>query len=154
VPCICFLSDLFPVPLPEPWWQVDLQENVAVEKISIYNYIYAKERLSYAAVSLLGQNEMILGVYHLPDMRDVDSKTILISDFGLNHDVRKVKVQIQQHTEEFLYLAEVEVYDESGNNKARGKHTEQSSTSSKMDSTKAVDGNHKNYCSTNKEVGK
>jgi glutaredoxin len=164
VPFICFLRHLLLAPLPAPWWQVNFEEDVAVQKVIIYNRRDCpdcEKRLSYAAVSLLDANNKTIGVYHLPDMNNVLSKTILISEFGLNHDVRKVKVQILKRPgiTEHLNFAEVEVYDKSGNNKAlNSEHTSQSSTWSdggtKMDSTKAVDGNRENLCATNAEVGK
>jgi surface protein len=156
-PHIRFLSNLFPaLPSPSaPWWQVELPDGVAVQRITIFNRKDGcKERLSRAAVSLLDANGRTIGVYHLPDMTNVPSKNIEIFEFGLNHDVRKVKIQSQRT--EVLHMAEVQVYDGS-TNKAIGKPTTQSSTylsSAAYDSSKAVDGNQDTISHTNGELGK
>jgi hypothetical protein len=153
-PHIRFLSKLFPaLPSPSaPWWQVELPDGVAVQRITIFNRKDGfKERLSRAAVSLLDANRRTIGVYHLPDMTNVASKTIEIFEFGLNHDVRKVKIQSQRKV--FLHMAEVQVYDGS-TNKAIGKPTTESSTHPGEDSRKAVDGNQDTFSHTNEEVGK
>jgi hypothetical protein len=69
---------------------------------------------------------------------------------------RKVKIQLPGKTE-YLHFAEMEVYDGSGSNIARGKDTAQSSTyqsSSNYASGKAVDGDKNTYSHTNSEYGK
>jgi hypothetical protein len=153
-PHIRFLSNLFPaLPSPSaPWWQVELPDGVAVQRITIFNRKdCCKERLSRAAVSLLDANRRTIGVYHLPDMTNVHSKTIEIFEFGLNHDVRKVKIQSQRTV--FLHMAEVQVYAGS-TNKAIGKPATQSSTYGNDGPGKAADGNQDTISHTNEEVGK
>jgi hypothetical protein len=65
-------------------------------------------------------------------------------------DVRFVKVQIIGRYE-YLHMAEVQVYDESGNNIAIGRTTTQSTND---DSRKAVDGNQETHDHTGHDLGK
>lgn len=71
--------------------------------------------------------------------QDYSSQIGMVTDGG----VRKVK--IQKSGENFVHVAEVEVYDGSGINKARGKNTAQSSTwqgnTAAFGPQKSVDGN-------------
>jgi hypothetical protein len=66
--------------------------------------------------------------------------------------VRKVKIQILTN---YLTLAEVEVYDGSGSNIARGKNTAQSTTFNQTYAPgKAVDGDKNTYSHTKNDNGK
>jgi cyclophilin family peptidyl-prolyl cis-trans isomerase len=71
----------------------------------------------------------------------------MVTDGG----VRKVKI-LQKSGENFVHFAEVEVYDGSGLNRARGKMTTQSSTlegiTAAFGPQKSVDGNTTTYLHT------
>jgi hypothetical protein len=57
---------------------------VAVTSITIINRRdCCKDRLKYAIVFLLDANDRTIGFYSLPDMTNVESKTIGITDFNI-----------------------------------------------------------------------
>lgn len=136
------------------WWEVDLEEDVAVEQVILHNF-----DISNAVVSLLDVRAGVNRVYEL-EAGSLLSTTIPIEDFSVGILARKVRVQLKGQN--YLNLREVEVYDSGGNNVALNKLATQSSLwANDNPASKAVDGvvgtiagnNYGNMSHTHNESG-
>jgi hypothetical protein len=81
----------FALYLVQSWWQVDLEQDVAVKKIVIYNRNEGSSFLSYTVVSLLDKNDSVLRHYRLGDMSQTPVIDIQIADFDVVENVKQCR---------------------------------------------------------------
>ncbi len=116
---------------PRPWWQVDLGETLALDRVVIYNRCdgNVEARALRLEVLLSTDGRTWTALYRHEGKRffgHSDGKPLVVAARGVN--ARFVRVQLP--AAEYLHLDEVEVYRRgAATNVARGKPADQSSTS-------------------------
>ena len=63
------------------WWEVDLQTDVVVTEVIIYNREHAPERLSNSVVSVVDGNNMVVATYGIGDSTEIVVLNIPAEDF-------------------------------------------------------------------------
>ncbi len=135
-------------------WEVNLGADVAVRNVKIFNRVAYSERLSFAKVSLLDNDDRILVTVQL-------GNSLNIPVFDINFNLASVdawkpqsyvtrKVRVELDSGEPLHLGEVQVFSAANNvNVALGKPATQSSSHPSFPASYGVDGNFSSFSHTN-----
>ena len=87
------------------WWEVDLQEDVAVSKVVVYNrQDCCQKRLTNAIVSLLDDNDNVIGAYQIGDEIEDESNSYMV-------EISASDFQVESSSQTESSLPESSTYD-------------------------------------------
>ena len=149
----------------DAWWEVNLEANVAVTKVTIYtrknwgNGNMSMNPLSNSVVSLRNQLGTILYSYGIGDISQCPFIVVSVgkaSTAGTPSTLLVWRVRVELDGQNYLNLSEVHVYDAYGFNYAKNKPATQSSTYKDYKdypASNAVNGILTDFTNTNNDAG-